>query len=161
MLGDSASAQSGSILALAQVPSSRLTISAVAEIRFGSILPGAVRTIDPQTSPGAGRFEIRGAEGAEFELALSLPAELRSDGSPEAMPINFGPRAGCHREGAQPVGCQYYDPTSTITARFPTAAEPAQVFSVWLGATVQPAPDQTPGPYTGSVTASLAYTANE
>ena len=160
-LGRDASGQSGSILALAEVPSSRITITAVTELRFGTLLPGAPRTIDPQTSPGAGRFEIRGATGAEFELAIALPTELRSDTSAAVMPIDFGPQAGCHREGAQPVGCRYYDPSVTLTTRFPTTTGPDEVFSVWLGGTILPASDQAPGPYSGFATASVAYTANE
>jgi len=160
-IGEVAVGQSGSILAIAEVPSSRITITAVTELRFGSLLPGAPRTIDPQTSPGAGRFEIRGATGAEFELAMALPTELRSDTSTAVLPIDFGPQAGCHREGVQPVGCQYYDPSATLTARFPAAAGPDEVFSVWLGGTVRATPDQVPGPYSGFATASVAYTANE
>jgi hypothetical protein len=160
-IGEAAVGQSASILASAEVPSSRITITAVAELRFGSILPGALRTVDPQSSPGAGRFEIRGATGAEFELAITLPAELRSDTSGAVLPIDFGPQAGCVRAGIQPVGCQYYDPSATLTTRFPTTAGSDEVISVWLGGTIQPAPDQLPGPYSGFATASVAYTANE
>jgi hypothetical protein len=160
-IGDVVVGQSASILVSAEVPSSRITITAVAELRFGSILPGALRTIDPQTSPGAGRFEIRGATGAEFELAITLPTELRSDTSGAVLPIDFGPQAGCVREGIQPIGCQYYDPSVTLTARFPETPGQDEVFSVWLGGTIQPPPDQMPGPYSGFATASVAYTANE
>ena len=119
------------------------------------------RTIDLQTSSGAGRFELRGAEGTEFELAMALPTELHSDTSSAVMPISFGPRAVCHREGVQPPWCQYFDASATLTARFATPAEPDEILSVWLGGTVQPAPDQVPGPYTAFATATVAYTANE
>jgi hypothetical protein len=153
--------QSASILALAEVPSSRITITSVTGLHFGSFTPGAPRTVDPQTSPGAARFEIRGANGAEFELAITLPSELRSENSTAVLPIDFGPQAGCVREGVQPVGCQYYDPSATLTARFSTAGGPDEVVSVWIGGTIEPAPDQVPGPYSGFATASVAYTANE
>ena len=159
--GQVASGQSGSILAQAHVPTSRITVAGVTGLRFGNIFPGTLRAIDPQTSPGAGRFEIRGGEGAEFELALVLPSELRSDTSSAVMPIRFGPRAGCHRDGVQPVDCQYYDPAVTLTARLPSTGGRDGVFSVWLGGTVEPAPDQVPGPYTGFATATVAYTAND
>ncbi len=160
-LGKAASGPSGSILAQAIIPSSRITIAGVTELRFGSILPGVPRTIDPQTSSRAGRFELRGAEGTEFELAMTLPTELHSDTSSAVMPISFGPRAGCHREGVQLPGCQYYDPSTTLTAWFATSGEPDEILSVWLGGTVQPAPDQMRGPYTAFATATVAYTANE
>ena len=90
--------------------------------------------------------------------ALCLPRRYEPR---RTLPIDFGPQAGCHREGVQPVGCQYYDPSATLTARFPAAAGPDEVFSVWLGGTVRATPDQVPGPYSGFATASVAYTANE
>jgi len=160
--GRPAHAQSGtaSMQVLVEVSDVPLSIAPLAQLSFGSVIPGAVHTIDPQTSVNAGKFEIRGARRAEFTLSMTLPTELRAGAGPNVMPISFGAIAGCYDQRDQQNHCTTYDPATTLTARIRSTPPPNNTMYVWLGGTVTPGGTQVPGSYLAVVTASIAYTGN-
>ena len=155
-------AQSGtaSMQVLVEVSNAPLSIAPLAQLHFGSVIPGAIRTVDPQTSVNAGKFEIRGARRAEFTLSMTLPTELRAGTGPYAMPIAFGAAAGCWDQRDQQNRCTLYDPATILTARIRPTPPPDNTMYVWLGGSVTPGGSQMPGSYVGVVTASVAYTGN-
>ncbi len=161
-IGAPAGAQSAtaSMQATAEVSDIQISISSLAQLRFGDVIPGAPRTIDPSASVDAGKFEILGARRAEFTLTMTLPTVLLAGSGPFAIPITFGPTAGCHDNRDRQNQCTTYDPSTTLTERIRPTPPPDNTFYVWLGGTVSPAAAQVPGVYTAVVTASVAYTGN-
>lgn len=155
-------AQSGtaSMQVLVAVASAQLSIVAQSALRFGSVIPGTARTVDPRTSVDAGKFEIRGARRAEITLTMTLPTELRAGAGPNAMPIAFGATAGCYDQRDQQSRCTTYDPATTLITRIRPTPPPDNTMYVWLGGTVTPGGTQVPGSYLAVVTASVAYTGN-
>jgi hypothetical protein len=157
-----ACAQSGtaSMQVLVEVSNVQVSIAPLSQLRFGVVIPGVARTVSPQTSANAGKFEIRGARRAEFTLSMTLPAELRAGAGPNAMPIAFGATAGCYYQRDQQNNCTTFDPATTLTARIRPTPPPNNTMYVWLGGTVTPGGTQVPGSYVAVVTASVAYTGN-
>lgn len=142
----------------AQVTFLALTIQPTQQLQFGAVIPGIPTTIDPQTSPNAGKFEIRGFPFAQFTFDLTLPTQLTT--GVWSMPITFGPTAGCHRNRDQQNLCAYWDPATTLTRRIRFAFPPNATAFVWVGGTVSPSPTQFPGVYSAVLTATVAYTGN-
>jgi hypothetical protein len=161
-IGAPAAAQSASasMQVLAEVSDIQISIAALAQLRFGDVVPGTPRIVDPGVSVDAGKFEILGARRAEFTLSLTLPALLRAGSGPYAMPIAFGPTAGCYYARDRQNQCAVWDPGTALTARIRPTPPPNNTFYVWLGGTVTPAAAQVPGVYSAVVTASVAYTGN-
>lgn len=155
-----AQSSSASMQVLAEVSDIQISIAPVAQLQFGDVMPGAVRTVDPSVSVEAGKFEILGARRAEFTLTMTLPSVLRAGPGPYAIPIAFGPAAGCHYPRDRQNQCTLWDPATVLTARIRPTPPPTNTFYVWLGGTVTPDAAQMPGVYSGIVTASVAYTGN-
>ncbi len=151
-------AQIASVVARAEVSDVVLSVVNVQDLAFGDVTPGAPTTIDPQTSPNAGEFEIRGAKGAEVTVDLALPAALTV--GPNTMPVSFGPLAGCHHNRDQQDKCTYFDLTVTLVARIRNRNFPDNLRIIWIGGTASPALAQFPGVYRGKVTLTTAYTGN-
>ncbi len=125
-------AQSGSMTAVAFVSDLAVSIAAAAPLRFGTVIPGTPVTIDPNTSPNAGKFEIRGARRAEFTLDMVLPTQLVA-GPGNAMPVSFGAASGCGFTQDDQTRCSTFDPSVTYTARIRATPAPNNTHYVWLG----------------------------
>ncbi len=156
----SGSAQSASINVDVLISTTALSIATVADLDFGTVIPGSPSTVDARTSPNAGEFEVHGARFAEFTLSFAMPPALTV--GPNAMPISFGPTAGC----AVPfvvglrAACIAFDPTNVYVTRIPNLPPPFNRWLFWLGGTVAPIPAQAPGIYTGTISLTVAYTGN-
>lgn len=161
-VGQPVRAQSGtaSMQVLVEVSNIQLSIAALSQLRFGTVIPGVARIVNPRTSIDAGKFEIQGARRAEFTLSMTLPTELRAGVGPNVIPIAFGATAGCYNQRDQQGGCSTYDPATTLVARIRATPPPNNTMYVWLGGTVTPGGSQVPGSYLAVVTASVAYTGN-
>ena len=147
-----------SIVARADVSATALSVLDVDDVQFGTVTPGLPTVIDPQTSPNAGKFEVRGAQRAEITLDFTLPTSLTV--GPNAMPIAFSPTSACHRNRDQQNQCAYFDPTTTVVTRIRNRAFPDNLRIVWVGGTVSPSVVQFPGVYRGSIVLTAAYTGN-
>lgn len=153
-----ATAQAAAIGARAEVSDVVLSVASVRSLSFGDVITGIPTTIDPQTSPSAGEFEIRGAKGAEVTVDLALPGALTV--GPHTMAISFGPLAACHHNRDQQDKCTYFDPSGTLVTRVRNRNFPDNLRIVWIGGTASPGPAQFPGVYVGTITLTAAYTGN-
>jgi hypothetical protein len=154
------SSASGAMPVAATVDATALTVVGVNNVRFGFLIPGTPTTINPRTSASAGYFLIQGARNAQITITLTLPTQLRVGAAGPTMPITFGANAGCHRNQPNQAICTLYDPATVLTVRIRNQAPPNNHYHVWLGGTVSPAVGQPAGVYTGTVTATVAYTGN-
>lgn len=151
-------AQSASLVARAEVDPTALSVLDVQGLQFGTVVPGLPTTVDPQTSPSAGKFEIRGAPRAEITVDVSLPSTLTV--GPWSMPLSFGGAAACHRNRDQQNLCTYFDPSATLVTNIRNRKFPENLVIIWIGGTVSPTPTQFPGVYRGTITLTAAYTGN-
>ena len=150
----------GSVSVLGDVTADGLTISSTTPLNFGILIPGTPTTLNARTSANAGKFDIRGAQRAEFTLTLTLPSELRVGIGPLTMPVTFDGTSGCHAPRDNQNSCSTYDPSTVLTARIRNRTAPDNTFFVWLGGTVTPAVGQSPGVYTAVISALVQYTGN-
>ncbi|GIW52291.1 MAG: hypothetical protein KatS3mg081_1646 [Gemmatimonadales bacterium] len=156
--GPKLAAQSASIVALANVSNTALSVGWNSELDFGDVVQGVPVTVDPKTSANAGEFEIHGARRAEIQITMALPSVLTRGSF--TLPISFGPNAGCHRNRKPRNACSYFDPATVLIVRIRNANPPNNTYFVWIGGTVNPSPSQPGGLYTGTITLSVSYTGN-
>lgn len=128
-----------------------LTVTAGQNLAFGTVFPGVSKTILPD-GVTAGRFDIAGAGESEVDVNFSFPGTLTGPGAP--MPISFGATAAAWAT-ASSAGASAFDPNTGTTQDLEAGA-----MMVFIGGTVDPAVDQAPGTYSGTVTLLVAYTGN-
>lgn len=150
----------GSISVLADVTPDGLTIASANTLSFGILIPGTPTALNARTSVNAEKFDIRGAQRAEFTLTLTLPTELRVGIGPLTIPVTFDGTSGCHAPRDNQNSCSTYDPSTVLTARVRNRTAPDNTFFVWLGGIVSPAVGQSPGVYTAVISALVQYTGN-
>jgi len=153
--------QAAAISVVAQVSTTALSITTVADLDFQQVVPGVPTTVDPETAPTAGQFEVRGARGAEFEMTFVMPANLMN--GLNAMPAAFGPGSVC----VNPISlgrrnnCTLIDPAVPFIERIPNNGNPTnRRWFVWVGGTVSPTPVQSSGFYSAPITLVVTYTGN-
>ena len=153
-----ARAQTASLAARAEIDVTALAVLNVRGVDFGTVPPGLATSVDPRTSPQAGKFEIRGTRNAEVSVTLTLPAALTVGAF--AMPVGFGATGACYRNRDQQPLCAYFDPSVPLVTRLRNRPFPDNLVVVWVGGTVTPALTQFPGVYRASITLTAAYTGN-
>ncbi len=143
-----ARAQSAALQAVAQVRPA-LTVLALRDLDFGSVLPGVPKTIAVSGS-ASGRFRVDGEANAQITLTFTLPSDLAS-GS-DLLPI--GAWTGYHNNAPNTSSGTSFTPSGA-----PTAAQlsPAGRQFVWVGATVTPAPVQASGTYGATIVLTVDY----
>jgi len=150
----------GSITISADVTPDGLTISSANFLNFGILIPGTPTTLNARTSVNAGKFDIRGAQRAEFTLTLTLPTELRIGLGPLSLPVTFDGTSGCASNRDNQNSCSTFNPSTVLTARIRNRVAPDNTYFVWLGGTVSPTVGQSPGVYTAVISALVQYTGN-
>jgi len=125
----------------------RVTVSAVQDLAFGSVIPGVPITIQ-MTDADAGQYTVANGTGRPVivQITFALPSTL-ADGSGQSIPISFSPVSA----GFSPTGSLAdvvpFDPRipQSFTIDRKTTAR------VFLGGTLQPISGQTPGAYTAAI----------
>lgn len=131
---------------------SPLTVQWVSDLNFGNVFPGVAVSVAP-ADPGAGKWSVTGADGAEVALSFTLPANLTSGGN--NLPIAFAAGdAGYSQTILAPTST--FDPGAGATTNL-SAGPPGELW-VWIGGTVTPAVNQPAGVYTNTVTLTVDYT---
>lgn len=147
--------ETATIAARAAVVAEALAITRTKALAFGAVLPGVATTVNPRTSVNAGEFEISGLRRANFIATFTLPTQLTV--GPYAMPITFGPQAGCQDKDTR-GSCKYFNPAVPFTGQISNKAAPQNRFFFWIGGTVTPAAAQQPGFYRATIALQVAYT---
>jgi spore coat protein U-like protein len=141
-------AQTGQITASANVLPS-ITVTGAQNLDFGNVTPGVASTV-AVTAATAGRFDLLGQAAAPVNLTFSLPTTLAS--GLNTLPI--GTWTGRVNTSNVPTGGTSFTPSASAQAATFSGAGELWVF---LGGTVTPASNQTPGLYTGTVTLTAVY----
>lgn len=150
--------QTATMTALADVSNVALAAVNLADLGFGTVLPGTPVTVDPRTSTAAGKFELHGARNAQFSASFTLPAVLQAGVGGPTMPIAFGATSGCHDARDRQNQCTLYDPRTPLVQRLRNNVPPNNTYFVWLGGTVTPGATQGAGVYQGTITITASYT---
>ena len=128
-----------------------ITVTGLQNLDFQNVFPGVNKTVAP-TAGSSGRWSVTGQLNAPVNMTFSLPASL-SDGGTATLPINSW--TGCWEGVSAPTGsCSSFTPSASASnATFPAGGQ----FWVFIGATVQPAANQTAGNYSGTATLTVVY----
>jgi len=129
-----------------------ISITATRDLDFGdNIIPGMLRTID-KTAASSGKFSLLGQPSKQINVSLTTPSTLIN--GVQTLPINFTSTDGGYKTTTGSMVA--FDPASPTNAVLGTDG----VLDVFLGGRVDPAHNQSPGFYTGTVNISLYYTGN-
>lgn len=141
-------AQSANINAVANVFQA-ITVTGAQNLDFGNVFPNVVKSI-AVADPTSGRFDLTGQASAPVQVAFTLPGTLISGAN--TLPI--GTWTGCTSPTTSAAGCTAFTPSGAPTS---TAFSGVGALSVFVGATVLPAPAQPAGAYSGTVTLTANY----
>jgi hypothetical protein len=119
-------------------------VTTLRNLAFGTITSGTTTSV-AKTSANAAQWRIH-VPVSLVGFQLTLPTSLTGPGT--AIPITFSSTDGVYRVNTNnPVGGTAFNPASFQTV---AAALGANVY-VWLGASVNPPLNQTPGTYSATV----------
>lgn len=141
-------------LLLLALSTGRATASAqVASLRglsFGTITSGTTTAV-AKTSASAAQWRIAGSFLLGGTFSLTLPTVLTGPGA--AIPVGFGATDGQRNTVNNPVGGSSFNPSTTQT--IPVLTLPSTIY-VWLGGSISPPLNQTPGAYSAAVVMTVA-----
>lgn len=147
----------GSISADAVVVTTGMTLVAVRDLDFGSVVKGIATTVAP-TAGTAGSWQVSGNANAFVVISFTLPTLLTNiqalPGS--TMPISFdATSARWNRANNNAATGTPFDPGAGVVGRL--GPPPNPTLYIWLGGTVNPALTAKPGIYRANVVVSLIY----
>ena len=141
----------------AQVIGQALTVTALRDLTFGTVLKGVATTVLP-TDANAGAWQVQGDKNANVTIGFTLPTQLVNiqalPGS--TMPITFGATSALWNRATNNVASAIsFNPAAGTTGKLGPPANP--FIYVWIGGTVNPAATAKPGIYTGTIVVTIAY----
>jgi len=129
-----------------------LTVSGVRSLVFGAVFPGVPRTISRTDPANSGQFDLTGNKNSQVRLVFTLPAAMAGPVG-ATMPLAFGGGDAGYSD-TQAIGSQVaFDPKQPFLATLNKNGRG----SVFIGGTAQPGSSQRAGPYTGTLTLTVAY----
>lgn len=114
-------------------------------LSFGTITSGTTTTV-AKTSASAAQWRISGTFLLGGTFSLSLPTVLSGPGAP--IPVVFSTTDGQRNTTNNPSGGSSFNPATT--QGIPLLSLPTTIY-VWLGGSVSPPLNQTPGAYSAAV----------
>jgi hypothetical protein len=132
------------VLSLLGVGEIEAQVTTQRNFAFGTIISGATTSV-LSTSASAAQWRIHlNVSLAGFQL--TLPTALTGPGT--AIPLTFSATDGRYRvNNSNPAGGTTFNPQNFVT---PIAGPNSDIF-VWLGGSVSPPLNQTPGSYSATV----------
>lgn len=149
-----AQAQVNANITATAIVASDLGLAAGANLDFGTVIPGTVRTVDPLTSGSAGTFTLTGGPNAQLQLNWTFPVgNVLSDGASHTMAVTFTPvYSSANAQGGATSLTTPNDGTRRLSA--------TGNGYIWVGGTVTPLVGQFVATYTGTVRLDASYTGN-
>ena len=141
-------AQARTAIIVTAVVQQPVAVAARHQLVFGAVMPGMVTTV-ASGNENAGVFAALGTPGAAASLTFKLPAEVTVGTT--ALPVVAW--AGTWTTGSACTATPF-TPSRDAT---PAVFGPNGVLLVLVGATVQAAPRQHVGTYTGTLALTIAY----
>lgn len=137
-----------------------LTVTADSSLRFGNVLQGVALTVSNASNDSSAVFRIAGQTGATVWASLSLPSYLsHNTNAQDRMDIFFSATSGAWDAASGPLSqpatgsSTTYNPYNAITQAL-TAGD----LAIFLGGTLTPKVNQTPGAYSADIVLTVAYT---
>ena len=130
-----------------------LTVTAVQNLRFGTVLPGVSDHMLRTDATGAGRLDLRGTNNAQVQMVFTLPTTMAGPAG-ATMPISFGSTDAGFSPSRSIASQTVFDPRAAALGRLSGTGRAA----IFLGGTANPGPSQRSGAYTGTITLTASYT---
>lgn len=137
-----------------------LTVTADSAIRFGNVLQGVSITVSNASNDSSAVFRIAGQTGATVWAALTLPTYLsHNTNSQDRMDIFFSPTAAAWDDASGPLSQPATGTSTTYNPYNPISQVlTAGDLAIFLGGTLTPKVNQTPGAYSADIVLTVAYT---
>jgi hypothetical protein len=143
-------AVAGVYLAAARPVSGQVSVVGLRDLAFGPVFQSADLHVLPSDAVRAGQFRLVAAAGSTIRVQFDLPTKLEGP-SNGVLKIRFGSSDGiAARSGGTGVPVAF-DPTRAQT--FTLGA--ATTLNIYLGGIVSPAPNQSGGAYTNTITLTV------
>jgi hypothetical protein len=128
-----------------------LTVEAVNDLWFGTVLPGIPVSVSPRDPRHSGQFEVEGPKDADVRIEFSLPAALVSDHG-ALLPVSFGPGDGfADFSRGTPWHGKAFNPHSPLIREL----GPNGRLFLRLGGTVKPVQTQSGGDYSATISMTV------
>jgi len=129
-----------------------LIVSGVRSLVFGAVFPGVPLAISRTDPANSGQFDLTGNKNSQVLLTFTLPLVMTGPVG-ATMPLAFG-GSDAGYSSTQAIGSQVaFDPKQPFLATLSKSGRG----SVFIGGTAQPGSSQRAGPYTGTLTLTVAY----
>jgi len=120
-------------------------VTTLRDLTFGTVTSGTTTSV-LKTSVNSAQFRIQGTFLLGGTFTLTLPTTLTGPGP--AFPITFATNDGQRNTVNNPSGGSSFNPHASQS--IPILGVPSTIY-VWLGGSVSPPLNQTPGDYSATV----------
>jgi len=130
--------------ALGAGPVRAQTVSTLSNLSFGTLIAGTTSSVIV-TSPGAAQWQVTSTLKLLNQVTFTLPTTLTRAGG-GSMTVTYCTTCAGYSFTNNPTSATLFNPNASYTITLVTFTP----IYIWLGGSVSPPANQTPGTYTGS-----------
>ncbi len=140
-------------VALAQVHGNKpVSATGSQALAFGTVFPGIAHTVLRTDAVNSGQFQIRGSNGSQVQVTFTLPTAMMGPGGAQ-LPFSFGANDGGYSQSPTISAATAFDPRTPLVT---TLSGQGRLY-LYLGGTVSPPAQITPGAYSATITCTVIY----
>lgn len=144
---------SGPGVAMAQAHGGKpVTVTGSQALSFGTVFPGLPHAILRTDAINSGQFQVRGQNGVQVQVTLTLPAAMTGPGGSQ-LPLSFGANDGGYAQSPTIAAATGFDPRASLLT---TLSGQGRLY-LYLGGSVSPPGRITPGAYSATITCTVVY----
>jgi hypothetical protein len=138
------------VLATAQSAAAQVSITGIRDLTFGPVIVGVPSSVAPSHPTKSGQFRITAPLGSKVQIRFTLPDNLAGPAGAQ-LPISFGSNDAMAVGTAPGSTPMTWNPKATRNPQF----QPSTAYDVFIGGTVTPTGNQSPGNYAATITLTI------
>ena len=138
--------------ALGAVPPAvaQVAVTPIRDLEFGSVIVGVQSSVAPSHPTRSGQFRIDAPRNSKVQVRLTLPDQLAGPAGAQ-LPIAFANSDAIAVGGWPGSTPESFNPKATRNLQFAGGT----IYNLFLGGTVTPAGNQSPGSYAATITLTV------
>ncbi len=144
---------SGPRIAAAQAHGGKpVTTTGSQALNFGTVFPGFMHSVLRTDAVNSGQFQVRGQNAVQVQVTFTLPSAMTGPGGAQ-LPLSFGANDGGYSQSPTISAATAFDPRTPLV----TLLSGQGRLYLYLGGTVNPPAQLTPGAYSATITCTVIY----